>query len=390
MAGSPGRLNSASGYQAALSLDANKGSHPISVPVDSPAEIAQIFDAITYAKGCSVLRMISELLGVQTFIEGVKLHLKKHAFGNATTEELWDSLSYVSGKDVRGIMATWTQEVGYPVLDVVEDATSSSSICITQSRFLLSGYEEKNNEDKKKGTIYNVYLKTLTESGIDDEARLSTKKSTFSIPSFSFYKLNASQTGLYRVSYPLSRWKTLLTQLHLLTPTDRVGLLSDLLALVRSGHNPDLKTSHLLSFLQKFKGEKDVFVWRQILVVFEELNAAWIFEDFPTLFALSRFQAELMRPILDSFDYTLWNFKPTDGLIYQSFKTLLFSNAHLYAPVQVVSRVLFKRFISSSVSNTSSVLNPNIRRAIFSHVLINQKEEKTKENYDELVSVFQR
>lgn len=37
--------------QAALSLDALKSSHPISITVNNPDEIADIFDRISYSKG---------------------------------------------------------------------------------------------------------------------------------------------------------------------------------------------------------------------------------------------------------------------------------------------------------------------------------------------------
>ncbi|RKO85972.1 peptidase M1, membrane alanine aminopeptidase, partial [Blyttiomyces helicus] len=51
-------------------LDALRSSHPIDVDVKSPNEIAQIFDAISYAKGASVIQMLSASLGIDTFKKG--------------------------------------------------------------------------------------------------------------------------------------------------------------------------------------------------------------------------------------------------------------------------------------------------------------------------------
>jgi len=44
-------------------------------------EIDQIFDAISYLKGSSVIRMLSGHLGQETFLAGVSDYLKAHAYG---------------------------------------------------------------------------------------------------------------------------------------------------------------------------------------------------------------------------------------------------------------------------------------------------------------------
>ena len=67
--------------QTAQNLDSLRASHPIEVPVRDALEVDQIFDAISYLKGSSVIRMLSGHLGVETFLEGVSAYLKKHAYG---------------------------------------------------------------------------------------------------------------------------------------------------------------------------------------------------------------------------------------------------------------------------------------------------------------------
>ncbi|CAJ0748807.1 12274_t:CDS:2, partial [Entrophospora sp. SA101] len=58
------------GFQKGLQLDSLKSSHPIEVPVNNPSEIHQIFDAISYYKGASVIRMLSDHLGENIFLSG--------------------------------------------------------------------------------------------------------------------------------------------------------------------------------------------------------------------------------------------------------------------------------------------------------------------------------
>jgi aminopeptidase 2 len=370
VAGHPnGGLNA---YQNALELDSNRGSHPIEVPVNTPGEIAQIFDAITYAKGCTLLRMLSELLGVEVFIKGVRLHLKRHAFGNATTNDLWDSLSTVSGKDVQKIMSIWTQKVGYPILSITEDQ-ESNTIEVSQHRFLQSG--KVSSEDDQ--VLYPVYLKTKTHQGVDQNSQLSSRKDTFSVD-LTFYKLNAGQTGLCRVLYPLSRWKELgrlLKSSGPLSPNDRVGLVSDLRAIVAAGQT-EIRTSDLLTFLSNLKNEKNYFVWRQILVCINDIREAWLFEDASTLAALKSFQLDLMSTILGDLDQDLWDFKPGESNKEQGFKAVLFGNAVGYEAVKVVASFLFDQFMDGD----TKALNPNIRQAVFKTVLSDPKLSDNDDN----------
>lgn len=50
----------------ALQLDSLLTSHPLSVDLESPTEILQQFDAISYSKGASVIRMLESYLDEKT------------------------------------------------------------------------------------------------------------------------------------------------------------------------------------------------------------------------------------------------------------------------------------------------------------------------------------
>jgi puromycin-sensitive aminopeptidase len=52
-----------SDYCRALELDSLKSSHPIEVPVGPPSEVDEIFDAISYSKGASTIRMLHNYIG---------------------------------------------------------------------------------------------------------------------------------------------------------------------------------------------------------------------------------------------------------------------------------------------------------------------------------------
>src|SRR5690606_23167612 len=116
-------------------LDALEHTHPIEVPVSHPDEIRTIFDAISYQKGASVLHMLHNFLGSGGFREGVRHYLKKHAYGNTDTVDLWQALEDTTGKDVKQFMGAWISQPGYPLLSVDRQ---HNYLRVSQKRFVAN------------------------------------------------------------------------------------------------------------------------------------------------------------------------------------------------------------------------------------------------------------
>lgn len=123
-------------FERAFDLDAMVTSHPIQVPVRSSAQVDEIFDAISYCKGASVIRMIESFLGGETFRLALKNYLLDFQYRNAVTTNLWDHLSRQSGKDVASIMSTWTDRQGFPLVRVTREG---NQLKLSQKRFIASG-----------------------------------------------------------------------------------------------------------------------------------------------------------------------------------------------------------------------------------------------------------
>ncbi len=110
---------------AASRVDALRSTHPIESPVNHPDEAAELFDVISYEKGCSVLYQLHEFIGAENFRRGIAAYLKKHAYGNTETHDLWDALEEsckladpVHPIPVRKIMDAWVFTAGHPVVEV--------------------------------------------------------------------------------------------------------------------------------------------------------------------------------------------------------------------------------------------------------------------------------
>ncbi|TQN68925.1 Aminopeptidase 2, partial [Colletotrichum shisoi] len=341
--------------QAALGLDGLRSSHPIEVPVHKAEEINEIFDSISYAKGSCVVHMISAYLGEEVFMEGVRKYLKRHAWGNATTNDLWQALSEASGKDVGSIMNIWTQNVGYPVVSVTE---SGNSISVEQHRFLTTG-DVKPEEDK---VLYPISLNVRTKGGVNKDLMLTTRDAKFEVDNAEFFKINADSTGFYRTKYAIDRLEKLGNAAALLSVQDRVGIVADTSALATSGYQ---KTSSSLSLFKALSnaGEAEYLVWDQILTRLGSIKMAWIEDD-----AIVEKLTELQRNIVSSIAHKLgWEFSSSDGHVEQQYKALTFSAAGMSGDEKVVAaaREKFDKFVAGD----KTAIHPNIRSSVFSIVL---------------------
>ncbi len=135
---------------AAQRLDALRTSHPIIVPIKHAEEVEQVFDAISYSKGCTVVNMVAAIIGKAAFQKGLQNYMNRHAYGNTETADLWAAWSEASGHDIAKIMSTWTTYMGYPYVTVVNEKWSATEVEITlkQSWFLADGSVEP--DDSKR------------------------------------------------------------------------------------------------------------------------------------------------------------------------------------------------------------------------------------------------
>ena len=100
----------------ALQVDGLHSTRPIEFAVVSPDDTNGMFDVLTYEKGGSVLRMLEQYLGADTFRDGIRIYLARHSYANTVTTDLWDALEEVSGHPVRDMMETWILQGGHPLV----------------------------------------------------------------------------------------------------------------------------------------------------------------------------------------------------------------------------------------------------------------------------------
>jgi aminopeptidase N len=79
------------------------------------------FDALSYAKGGSVLRQLGTWLGDETFLAGVNRYLSTHAWGNTVFADFVDALDAVTDRDVHAWVEAWVRTSGFDTLTVSRD-----------------------------------------------------------------------------------------------------------------------------------------------------------------------------------------------------------------------------------------------------------------------------
>ncbi len=246
-----------SDHGVALHYDGLKNTHPIEVEVHHPAEITSVFDAVSYSKGATIIRMIAEYVGEKDFREGLRHYLKKHKYSNAVTGDLWSSLSKVSKKPVGKIMTNWTAKGGYPLLTVSD---SGKYYNLRQSRFFASPIAEKTTEDS---TLWHIPVSFESGKGKKGQFMMRKRTDRFAKADTSWIKLNANESAFFRTNYPENLRAALAepVQSKKLKTRDRLGLIRDMFALAETGK---LSSIDGLTFAQHYAEEDQYVVWASI------------------------------------------------------------------------------------------------------------------------------
>ena len=281
----------------ALRLDGLQNSHPIEQPVNNPSEIGELFDAISYSKGGSILRMLERYVGPEDFRRGLGLYMDRHKYGNARTTDLWDALGEASSLPVRAMMDTWVNQTGYPVLSVqVGRGEDGVVVAARQRRFL---YEHVIDPKATDRTLWHVPLSISSAAGsspppiLMDGPESAVHLTGESDPAGGWVKLNPGQTGFYRVDYGREGWDGLIGPIQALAlpAVDRLGVQNDAYALSRAGMLP---ITTFLTLAQAYVNETDASVWQDLTSNLSGLDS--LLNDEPHHPSFQKFARDIVRP----------------------------------------------------------------------------------------------
>jgi puromycin-sensitive aminopeptidase len=225
------------GKAAALALDAMESTHPIRYEVLNADQATENFDVITYEKGGAMLRMIEGYVGVEKFREGIRDYMKKHAFSNATMDDLWNAIARASGQPIGEVANSWVRQSGFPLVDV---KTEGNKVTFSQRRFFADPKVFARSDD----TLWPVpiVLRWADDRG-QHESRMLLRERTgeLTLPAqgpVKYVCANKGGAGFYRVKYEPAAISALARNGLDLPPVERMNLIADAWALFRAGAGP--------------------------------------------------------------------------------------------------------------------------------------------------------
>lgn len=249
----------------AMEVDSLSSSHPVSSQVDTPTQIQEMFDDVSYDKGACILNMLRDFLTPEAFKIGIVRYLRRYSYQNTVNSHLWESLTNIcqsddldegrlkdegfcsqekaqsgapkwySGDqlDVRAIMDTWTLQEGFPLVTV---EVRGRQVRLSQERYLKT-----DDPSQTHGFLWQVPLTYITSSSSTvHRFLLKTRTDVLYLPEeVGWIKFNVDMSGYYMVHYEGEGWRSLtsllLTNHRALSSNDRASLINNAFQLVSVG-----------------------------------------------------------------------------------------------------------------------------------------------------------
>jgi puromycin-sensitive aminopeptidase len=208
---------------AALQIDGLHSTRPIEYEVISPDDTRGMFDVLTYEKGGSVLRMLEQYLGEETFRDGIRHYLTTHSYANTVTTDLWDALEETSGQPVRAMMNTWILQGGHPLVTLEAGTLSQQPFAYGPPR-----------DQSAIGSSWLVPVLTRSLGGGPTKRHL-LEHTPLSIEYELPVVLNAGGSGVFRSRYGTRELEALASHVGELEELERATLLADAWASLLAG-----------------------------------------------------------------------------------------------------------------------------------------------------------
>lgn len=247
-------LDKVGAREGAMVMDSVATTHPVIQSIKTVEQSSQAFDAITYSKGSAVITMLENYAGADVWRDGLRVYMKKHAYGNTRTDDLWNAVEGAGAKGLVKIAHDFTKQPGIPMLTVsgVRCVNGSTIVNVTQGEFS----RDRKTETDSKPLQWNVPVIAKTLGGEAVSNIVSGGKGEITVPGCGSLLLNAGQAGYYRVLYTPEMAAALQRDLSKLDAVDQLGVLSDNSALSKAGYQPMAIAMDILNNMPVDSGQK--------------------------------------------------------------------------------------------------------------------------------------
>jgi len=262
-------LNAIRNLQKLMDHDAKITTTPIRKEITTSSQIFEDL-GMAYGKGTQILNMVEQWVGAENFHEGVYSYLQANAWANATSADLWEHLSHVSGQDVNAVLSSYVTQSSLPLLRF--EMVSPKKLRITQERFVNDGVIAPEQQ-----WVLPIDLSYKSNSGEHFQTVLLDKGQL----DLSFEEAvewiipNRAARGYYRWIVPMEMFQKIsLNPISYLNTVERIAFLGNAQALLKAGL---LAGDTYLELLTAFASDSEAEV---IETVLDNLNP--ISELFPS------------------------------------------------------------------------------------------------------------
>jgi len=357
-----GWANDAGSKQQAMDIDARRGTHPVIMHIDDVSQAEGAFDTITYAKGAQVVRTLEAWQGDDTFRDGVRRYIARHAYGNTVTEDLWKSLDVGAPRPVTAIARDLTLQAGVPLVTELDSRCvhGHTVVALAQSQFSI---------DAPPVARWHVPVKVAVLGGGQARAVVvGAARQALDVPGCGPVVVNAGQSTYARVRYSPAGLAALVPVFGRLGEDDQLGLLSDTQALALAGKLP---MGELLALMAGVPPSRDKPAVAQLLLTqLEDLDR--LHDGLPTQPALRAWAQSVLAPFLAEIG---WDSRADDGGDVRTLRVALIEALGEFGDPRVLGEVdkAFARYLAQRDS-----LDADHREAVL-YVVATRADERTWE-----------
>ncbi|MGE5625131.1 MAG: M1 family metallopeptidase [Bacillota bacterium] len=322
--------------EAAMAADSRSGTHPIITPIRDVLQADQAFDAITYEKGESVIRMLEAYVGADAWRDGVRAYMKAHAYGNTVSDDLWREMDTSTKLPVTQVAHDFTLQAGVPLIRVT---SLNGGVKLSQERYAV-------DDSGKAGGSWHVPVTVASFNGANPWHSLVSKDAPAELheSAGSVNVVGYGQTAYFRTLYDAESFKRVSAHFASLAPADQWGLLSDSLAL---GYAGDESMGDFLSLTTGISPDMDPLVLDSAVSKLGGLN--FYYEGLPTQAAYKAYARRVLQPLAAKLGWTPAHGE--DGNVTVLRTDLLITLGELDDPAVIrEARARFRQYVKDPAS----------------------------------------
>jgi aminopeptidase N len=249
------QTDAVSSSTGAMDTDSLSSTRAIEAHAETPAQIQELFDNITYNKAAAVLSMVEGDVDEGVFRKGVNSYLAKYSYANATAEDFWNEIAQLSHKPVDRIMETFVKQPGVPLVTLRTACDGGKTkVTLSQQRYF------SDRVTFEAGSKEQWQIPVCLKIGKDEKCQLlASQEQQVMLPGCGTAVFgNAGARGYYRSGYDPENLKLISSSAERsLSPGERYLLLNDVIAQVSLNR---LTAGDVLALAQDMKDDTSTAV----------------------------------------------------------------------------------------------------------------------------------